>query len=159
MRGFHIKKKKRGPLNINEIYYRLRESAFRRKPERRLNALILVTLHDKNVCIMAEKVTDSNFEEKVLKSDKPVLVDFWAEWCGPCLAIAPVIDELSKEYEGKADVVKLNVDENPQVPMNYGIMNIPTLLIFKNGEVVDKQVGAAPKPVLAKKLDAQMANA
>jgi thioredoxin 1 len=108
---------------------------------------------------MADKVTDADFQQKVLENDKPVLVDFWAEWCGPCLAIAPIIDELSEAYAGKADVVKLNVDENPQTPSQYGIMNIPTLLIFKDGKVVDKQIGAAPKPALAKKLEAQMAQA
>ena len=84
---------------------------------------------------MALQITDSNFEDTVLKSDKPVLVDFWAEWCGPCRAIGPVIEELSKEYDGKVKVGKVNVDENPQVSMNYGITSIPAILFVKNGQV------------------------
>ncbi|GAB4447039.1 MAG: thioredoxin [Bacteroidia bacterium] len=103
---------------------------------------------------MAQQVNDSNFEQVVLKSDKPVLVDFWAEWCGPCRAIGPVIEELSKEYEGKAVIVKLNTDENPVTPTNYGIRSIPTLLFFKNGQLVDKLIGAVPKPNIKAKLDA-----
>lgn len=105
---------------------------------------------------MAVEITDQNFEEQVLKSDKPVLVDFWAEWCGPCIQMAPMIDELAQDYEGKAVVGKLDVDSNSQTAAQYGIRNIPTLLIFKNGELVDKQVGAVPKSQLAKKLEAQM---
>jgi thioredoxin 1 len=105
---------------------------------------------------MALELTDANFEEIVLKSDKPVLVDFWAEWCGPCRMVGPVVEELSKEYEGKAVIGKVNVDANSTISMNYGIRNIPTLLYFKNGQVVDKQVGVAQKSVLAAKLDAQM---
>lgn len=103
---------------------------------------------------MAQHVNDSNFEEVVLKSDKPVLVDFWAEWCGPCRAIGPVIEELSKEYEGKALIVKLNTDENPITPSNYAIRSIPTLLFFKGGQVVDKLIGAVPKSNIKAKLDA-----
>lgn len=106
---------------------------------------------------MALEITDSNFEELVLKSDKPVLVDFWAEWCGPCRMIGPLVEELSSEYEGKALVGKLNVDENPGVATKYGIRSIPTLLVFKGGEVVDKIVGAVPKTMLASKIDAQLA--
>jgi thioredoxin 1 len=102
---------------------------------------------------MATELTDKNFDELVLKSDKPVLVDFWAEWCGPCRMIAPVVEELSKEYEGKAIIGKVNVDENSEISAKYGIRNIPTLLFFKNGEVVDKHVGVAPKSLLAGKLD------
>ncbi|MFV0520931.1 MAG: thioredoxin [Mangrovibacterium sp.] len=103
---------------------------------------------------MAIEVTEANFEEVVLKSDKPVLVDFWAEWCGPCRMIAPIVEELSKDYEGKAVVVKVDVDSAPDISMKYGIRNIPTLLVIKNGEVVDKHVGAAQKSALAAKIDA-----
>lgn len=106
---------------------------------------------------MALEITDANFEEVVLNSDKPVLVDFWAEWCGPCRMVGPVVEELSIDYEGKAVVGKVNVDHNPGVSAKYGIRNIPTVLFFKGGEVVDKQVGAAPKSAYAGKLDAQMA--
>ena len=105
---------------------------------------------------MALEITDANFEEVVLKSDKPVLVDFWAEWCGPCRMVGPVVDELAKEYDGKAVVGKVNVDFNPKIATDYGIMSIPALLFFKNGQLVDKQVGAVPKHVLAGKLQAQM---
>ncbi|RLD72080.1 MAG: thioredoxin [Bacteroidetes bacterium] len=103
---------------------------------------------------MVIEVTDANFEEIVLKSDKPVIVDFWAVWCGPCRMVGPIIDEMSNEYEGKAVMVKMDVDANPGVPGQFGIRNIPTMLFFKNGEQVDKQVGAVPKKVLAAKLDA-----
>lgn len=106
---------------------------------------------------MAVELTDANFEETVIKSDKPVLVDFWAEWCGPCRMVGPIVDELSGEYEGKAIIGKVNVDENPAISAKYGIRNIPTVLFFKNGEIVDKQVGAAAKTAYAGKLDAQMA--
>ena len=105
---------------------------------------------------MALTITDSNFEELVLKSDKPVLVDFWAEWCGPCRVVGPIVEELANDYEGKAVVGKVDVDSNPNISMQFGIRNIPTLLVFKNGQVVDKQVGAVPKTVLAGKLDAQI---
>ncbi len=105
---------------------------------------------------MAIELTDANFDELVLKSDKPVLVDFWAEWCGPCRMVGPSVEELSKEYEGKAIVGKMNVDTNPNVSMQFGIRNIPALLYFKNGQVVDKQIGAVPKSILANKLDAQL---
>jgi thioredoxin 1 len=105
---------------------------------------------------MAIELTDSNFDELVLKSDKPVLVDFWAEWCGPCRMVGPVVEELSKDYDGRAVVGKVDVDSNPGISVKYGIRNIPTILFFKGGEVVDKQVGAVPKSVLAGKLDGQM---
>lgn len=102
------------------------------------------------------ELNDSNFDEAI-NSDKPVLVDFWAEWCGPCRMVGPIVEELAGDYDGKAVVAKLNVDENPQVTGRYGVRSIPTLLVFKNGEVVDKQVGAVPKSVLNQKLAAQIA--
>ncbi len=102
---------------------------------------------------MALQITDSNFEE-LLKGDKPVVVDFWAEWCGPCLMIGPIIEELAHEYEGKVVIGKLNVDENDEVVGQFGIRNIPTILFFKNGELVDKHVGAAQKSVLETKIKA-----
>jgi len=102
---------------------------------------------------MALEITDSNFEEVVLKSDKPVLVDFWAEWCGPCRMVAPIVSEIANEYEGKAVVGKLDVDSNPGVAQEYGIRNIPTILFFKGGQVADKQVGAVPKSVLTAKIE------
>jgi thioredoxin 1 len=105
---------------------------------------------------MAKETTDKTFESDLIASGKPVLVDFWAEWCGPCRMVGPVVDELAKEYDGKAVVGKVNVDFNPQITTTYGIMGIPALLFFKNGQLVDKQVGAVPKHVLAGKLQAQM---
>jgi len=106
---------------------------------------------------MAITITDANFDELVLKSDKPVLIDFWAEWCGPCRMVGPIVEEIAKEFDGKAVVGKVDVDSNPNISMNYGIRNIPTLLFFKGGQIVDKQVGAVPKSVLANKLNAQLA--
>jgi thioredoxin 1 len=103
------------------------------------------------------EITDQNFEEVVLKSEKPVLVDFWAEWCGPCLMVAPIIEELAQEYQGKFVIGKMNVDTNSEVPMEYGIRNIPTLLFFKGGQVIDKQVGASPKSFLKSKIEAILA--
>ncbi|MBN1113291.1 MAG: thioredoxin [Bacteroidales bacterium] len=105
---------------------------------------------------MALEITDANFEEIVLKSDKPVLVDFWAVWCGPCRMIAPIVDELHNEFEGKAVIGKVDVDSNPGIAAKYGIRNIPTILFFKNGEVVDKQVGASPKKALEDKINGLM---
>jgi thioredoxin 1 len=102
------------------------------------------------------ELNDSNFDQ-IIKSDKPVLVDFWAEWCGPCKMIGPLVEELASDYEGKAVIAKLNVDENPQVTARFGVRSIPTLLVFKNGQIVDKQIGAVPKSVLASKLQAQVA--
>ena len=103
---------------------------------------------------MALELTDANFKTEVLDSDKLTVIDFWAEWCGPCRAIGPVIEELSKEYEGKVNIGKLNVDNNPQVSMNYGITSIPAILFVKNGQVVDKLVGAQPKANFVKKNEA-----
>jgi thioredoxin 1 len=103
---------------------------------------------------MAVEITDANFEEVVLKSNVPVLVDFWAEWCGPCRMIGPIVDELHTEYEGKAIIGKVNVDENPGVSAKFGVRNIPTILFIKGGEVADKSVGAVPKAQLTSKLDA-----
>ncbi|HNR86483.1 MAG TPA: thioredoxin [Taishania sp.] len=103
---------------------------------------------------MALEITDANFEEVVLKSSVPVVVDFWAEWCGPCRMIGPVIEEMAGEYEGKAVIGKVNVDLNPGVSAQFGIRNIPTVLFVKNGEIADKVVGAVPKQQLTSKLDA-----
>ncbi len=103
---------------------------------------------------MAIELTDGNFDEIVLKSDKPVVVDFWAEWCGPCQIVGPIVNEIAEEYKEKAIVGKVDVDNNPEVSAKYGIRNIPTVLFFKNGEIADKQVGAVPKSNLVNKLDA-----
>ena len=103
---------------------------------------------------MALEVNDTNFDDVVLKSDKPVMVDFWAEWCGPCRMIAPFVEEISHEFEGKALVVKCDVDNSPGVAMKFGIRNIPTVLFFKDGHVADKQVGAVPKNSFTAKLNA-----
>ena len=103
---------------------------------------------------MALEITDANFEELVMKSDKPVMIDFWAVWCGPCRMVAPIVEEMATEYEGKAIVGKVDVDSNPGIAVKFGIRNIPTMLFIKNGEVADKQVGAAPKQHFTAKLDA-----
>ena len=100
-----------------------------------------------------QAVTDATFEQDVLKSDQIVIVDFWAEWCGPCKAIAPVLDELSSDYTGKLKIVKVNIDENPDTPVQHGVRSIPTLMMFKNGEAIETQVGALPKPTLKDWID------
>lgn len=106
---------------------------------------------------MALEINEANWEEVVANSDKPVLVDFWAEWCGPCRMVGPIVDELGTEYEGRAVVGKVNVDHNQGIASKYGIRNIPTVLFFKDGEVYDKQVGVGAKALYAEKLDAQLA--
>jgi thioredoxin 1 len=103
---------------------------------------------------MAAVYTDANFDAEVMKADKLTVVDFWAPWCGPCLALGPIIEGLAKDYDGKVNVGKVNVDENPQLSINYGITSIPAVLFIRGGLVVDKQVGAAPKGVFEKKIQA-----
>jgi thioredoxin 1 len=112
-------------------------------------------LKPKNI-IMALEFTDANFQTNVLESDKLTVIDFWAEWCGPCRAIGPVIEELSSQYAGKVNIGKLNVDHNPNVSMTYGITSIPSILFIKGGKIVDKQVGAVAKTVLDKKIQAHL---
>ena len=102
---------------------------------------------------MALEITDNNFEEIVLKSDKPVMVDFWAAWCGPCRMVGPIIDELSEEYAGKAVIGKVDIDSNQQYAAQYGVRNIPTVLVFKNGELIDRKVGVSSKNDYAEALD------
>jgi len=105
---------------------------------------------------MAKEFTDDNFQAEVLDSDKLSMIDFWAEWCGPCRAIGPVVEELSKEFEGKVNIGKVNVDHNPQLSMNYGITSIPAILFIKNGQVVDKLVGAQPKHNFIKRIESHL---
>ena len=104
----------------------------------------------------AIEFTDANFDQEVLKSDVPVLVDFWAVWCGPCKMIAPFVEELAGEYQGKVKVGKVDVDNNPNISVTYGIRSMPTLLIFRDGKIVDQIIGAIPKQAMAQKLDAQL---
>jgi thioredoxin 1 len=106
--------------------------------------------------IMALEFTDSNFQQTVIESDKLSVIDFWAEWCGPCRAIGPVIEELAVQYEGKVNIGKVNVDVNPTLSMNFGITSIPAILFVKGGQMVDKQIGAVPKAVLDKKIQSHM---
>lgn len=103
---------------------------------------------------MAIEITDANFDEIVMKSDKPVVVDFWAEWCGPCRMVGPIIEEMHGEYDGKAIVGKVDVDSNPEISARFGVRNIPTILFIKDGKVADKSIGAVPKEQLKSKLDA-----
>lgn len=105
---------------------------------------------------MALEISDATFDEVVLQSDKPVMVDFWAAWCGPCRMVAPIMEQLTEEYEGKAVITKIDVDENQEFAAKYGVRNIPTVLVFKNGEIVEKQVGVAPKATYAQKIDAHL---
>ncbi|MHB8156642.1 MAG: thioredoxin [Desulfocucumaceae bacterium] len=102
---------------------------------------------------MAVEINEDIFEKEVIKSDKPVLVDFWAPWCGPCRSLAPIIEDLSKEFEGRVKVCKVNVDNNKEIAGKYGIMSIPTMMLFKNGKVAEQLVGLTQKSVLAKKLE------
>jgi thioredoxin 1 len=117
---------------------------------------LIKTKKNKNNNTMAKEFNDANFQADVLASDKLTVVDFWAEWCGPCRAIGPVIEDLAKEYDGKINVGKVNVDNNPQVSMNYGITSIPAILFIKGGQVVDKLVGAQPKGNFVKKIEAHI---
>jgi|TARA_B110000908_G_C10257709_1_gene456776 thioredoxin 1 len=117
---------------------------------------LIINKLKKNFMSKPVEITDSNFEE-IINSEKPVLVDFWAEWCGPCKMIGPLVEELANEFEGKAIIGKVDVDANPEVSAKFGIRSIPTLLVFKGGEIVDKQVGAVPKSVLSEKIEAQLA--
>ncbi|MFN6374808.1 MAG: thioredoxin [Chitinophagia bacterium] len=105
---------------------------------------------------MAKEFNDSNFQAEVLDSTQLSMIDFWAEWCGPCRAIGPVVEELSKEFEGRVNIGKVNVDHNPQLSMNYGITSIPAILFIKNGQVVDKLVGAQPKHNFVKKIESHL---
>lgn len=122
--------------------------------------LITINEDERNIMSKAIELTDDSFENEVINADAdtPVLVDFWAEWCGPCKMVGPVVEELAEEFEGKAKVGKVDVDSNPETSTKYGIRSIPSLLIFKNGEVVDQIVGAVPKAQLKKQLEAQVTN-
>jgi thioredoxin 1 len=117
-----------------------------------INEILYVEKCKKNIA-MALEITDATFEEIVLKSDKPVLVDFWAAWCGPCRMVGPIIDEVSNDYQGKAVVGKMDVDANQEFAAKYGVRNIPTVLVFNNGELVGRQVGVAQKSVYAEAID------
>ncbi|MEZ4798427.1 MAG: thioredoxin [Flavobacteriales bacterium] len=103
---------------------------------------------------MAVEITDSNFADVALNSEKPVMIDFWAEWCGPCRMVSPIVEEMANDYAGKAVIGKVNVDDNPDISAKFGIRNIPTIIFLKGGQVVDKSVGAVPKNVLTEKIEA-----
>jgi len=103
-----------------------------------------------------QKITDANFDEEVLKSDLPVLIDFWAPWCGPCKMIGPIVEEIATDYEGKVKVAKMNVDENQNTPTKFGIRGIPTVILFKNGELAEQVVGAVPKAKLTGMIDSHL---
>ncbi|MFM1999268.1 MAG: thioredoxin [Bacteroidota bacterium] len=105
---------------------------------------------------MAVEITDANFAEVAMNSDKPVMIDFWAEWCGPCRMVTPIVEEMANDYDGRAVIGKVNVDENPDISAKFGIRNIPTIIFLKGGQVVDKSVGAVPKNVLTEKMEALM---
>jgi thioredoxin 1 len=124
------------------------------RDETEIYCLLLYGKNNLDILTMAVAITDANFEELVLKSDKPVMVDFWAAWCGPCRMVGPIIDQIGEEYEGKAVIGKVDVDANQEFAAKYGVRNIPTVLVFKNGEVVNRQVGVAPKQTYASSLDA-----
>tara|TARA_B100000579_G_scaffold89933_1_gene70877 strand:+ start:133 stop:495 length:363 start_codon:yes stop_codon:yes gene_type:complete len=115
--------------------------------------IFLIFIFKWRITLAALEITDSNFNEEVLNADLPVLVDFWAEWCGPCKMVSPIVEELSEEYTGKIKVTKLDVDSNPQTAASFGIRGIPTLLMFKDGAAVDQIVGAVPKTTLKERLD------
>jgi thioredoxin 1 len=102
---------------------------------------------------MANPLSDDEFEQKVVKASKPVLIDFWAEWCGPCRMLGPIVEEISQDYNGKVDVFKMNIDENPKVPSTFGIRGIPTLMLFKDGKLLDTKVGVLPKQTLSSWID------
>lgn len=107
---------------------------------------------------MSLELNSENFEQIISSTDQPVVVDFWAEWCGPCKTLGPIVDELSLDYADRAIVGKVNVDASPEIALKYGIRNIPTIFIFKDGKVVDRQTGVAPKSILALKIDVQLSN-
>jgi thioredoxin 1 len=123
----------------------------------KITSEVFQTLTNKKLYNMAVEFTDANFDELALKTDKVVMVDFWAAWCGPCKMVGPIVDELATEYEGKAVIGKVDVDNHGSISAQYGVRNIPTIIFLKNGEVVDKSVGAVPKATLVAKLDALMA--